>query len=60
MKWCNPFIHNVEKWLNIPLKSCGVNVARFLKHVWPFLNPMNERVNHLVELNPYDLADNKA
>ena len=22
----NPFIHNVEKWLNIPERACGVNI----------------------------------
>ena len=40
----NPFIHNVEKWSDILLKSCGVNTARFLKHVWPFFNIMSEKV----------------
>ena len=41
----NPFIHNVEKWPNILLKSFLVNTARFLKYIWPFFNIMNERVN---------------
>ena len=27
----NPFIHNVEKWPNIHLKSYSVNTAKFLK-----------------------------
>ena len=40
----NPFMHNVVKWPNIILKSCGVNTARFLKYVWPFYNIMHERV----------------
>ena len=29
----NPLLHNVEKWPNILLKSCGVHTARFLKYV---------------------------
>ena len=32
----NPFMHNVVK--------C-VNMARFLKYVWPFYNIMHEKVN---------------
>ena len=40
----NPFMHNVVKWPNILLKFCGVNIARFLKYVWPFYNIMHERV----------------
>ena len=36
----NPFMHNVVKWPNIFLKSCGV----FLKYVWPFYNIVHERV----------------
>ena len=27
---------NDEKWSYILLKSCGVNMAKFLKYVWPF------------------------
>ena len=38
----NPFIYNVEKRLNIPLKSCGVRTARSLEHVWRFFNFMHE------------------
>ena len=38
--WFNPLLHNVEKWPNILLKSCGVNTARFLKYAWPFFNIM--------------------
>ena len=38
-------MHNFVKWPNIFKKSCGVNTARFLKHVWPFYNIMHERVN---------------
>ena len=30
----NPSMHNVDKWSNILLKSCSVNVARFLKYFW--------------------------
>ena len=40
----NPFMDNAVKWPNILLKSCGVNTARLLKHVWPFYNIMHERV----------------
>ena len=40
----NPFMHNVVKWPNILLKSCGVHYSRFLKYVWPFYNIMPERV----------------
>ena len=40
----NPLMHNVVKWPNILLKSCGVNTARFLKYVWPFYNIMHQRV----------------
>ena len=45
LKWVNPFTHDVLKWPNILLKSCGVHTARFLKYVWPFYNIMRERVN---------------
>ena len=38
-------MHNVVKWPKIFLKSCSVNTARFLKHVWPFYNIMHKRVN---------------
>ena len=38
-------MHNVVKWPNIILKSCGVNTARFLKCVWPFYN-MHERAKN--------------
>ena len=37
-------MHNVLKWPNILLKSCGVNTAKFFKYVWPFYNIMHERV----------------
>ena len=30
-KTSNPFMHNVVKWPNILLKSCGVNSARALQ-----------------------------
>ena len=43
----NPFVHNVVKWPNILLKSCGVNSARFLKYIWPFYNTMHERVKRI-------------
>ena len=33
------------------LKSCGLNTARFLKHVWPFFNIMKERVKSTIKLN---------
>ena len=32
----NSIMHNVEKWLNILLKSYGVHTARFLKYVSHF------------------------
>ena len=37
-------MHNIVKWPNIILKSCGVHTAEFLKHVWPFYNIIHERV----------------
>ena len=40
----NPFMHDIVKWSNILLKSCGVNIARSLKYVWPLCNIMNEKV----------------
>ena len=40
----NFFMHIVEKWPKIFLKSCGVHTAGFLKYVWPFLNIIYERV----------------
>ena len=43
----NPCIHNVEKWPNTFLKSCGVHPARFLQYVRPFFNIMNERVKFI-------------
>ena len=50
----NPSMHNVVKWLNIFLKSCGVNTARFLKYVWPFYNIMPEKFNFIVNrIQPY-------
>ena len=33
-------MHNVVKWPNILLKSCGVNTTGFLKYVRPFYNIM--------------------
>ena len=39
----NPFMHNLAKWPNILLKSCGVNTPRFLKYVWEFYNIMHQR-----------------
>ena len=49
-----PFKHNVEKWSNILLKSCGVNTARFLKYIWQFFDVMHESVNLLyVVLNMF-------
>ena len=42
-------MHNVVKWSNILLKSCGVRTARFLKCVWPFYN-MHERLNKTTDL----------
>ena len=32
----NIVMQNVEKWPNIPLKSCGIKTARLLKYVWSF------------------------
>ena len=29
LKWVKPFLHNVEKWSNILLKTCGVNTISF-------------------------------
>ena len=40
-------MHNVLKWPDILLKSCGVHTARFLKYVWLFYNIMDERVKSL-------------
>ena len=37
-------MHNVVKWPNILLKSCGVNIARFLIYVWEFYNIVHEMV----------------
>ena len=34
----NPFMHSVEKWPNIFLKSYSLTTARFFKYVWPFFN----------------------
>ena len=42
----NSLFHNVEKWPNILLKSCGVHTARFLKYVWPFFNIFQQRLWH--------------
>ena len=39
------FMHNVEKWLNMLKKSCGVSTAGFLQYVWPFFNIIHEKVN---------------
>ena len=38
-------MHNIEKWPDILLKSCGVDTARFLKYVWSFFIIMFEMVN---------------
>ena len=40
----NPFMYNVEKWLNIHWKSCVVNITRCLKYVRRFSDIMPERV----------------
>ena len=42
------FVHNVEKWPNILLKSCGVNTARTLKYAWAFFNIMHERAKEVM------------
>ena len=44
-----PFIHNVRKWLNILLKSCGVHTARFLKQIWPFSTFYMKGLNDLAQ-----------
>ena len=41
-----PFMHNVKKWPNIFLKSCGVYSASFLKYVWPFFGISHESHNN--------------
>ena len=46
----NSFMHNVVKWPNILLKSCGVNTVRFLRHVWSFCNVMHERVEYFQDI----------
>ena len=33
---CYHFMHNVEKWPNILIKSYSVHIARFLKYLWLF------------------------
>ena len=43
IKMSTHFMHNVEKWPTILLKSCGVNTAIILKYVRPFLTIMHER-----------------
>ena len=40
----NVLMHNIKKWLNVFLKSCGVNTVGFLKLIWPFFNNMHGRV----------------
>ena len=40
----------VEKWPDILQKSCGVNLGRFLKYVWPFFNIKPESVNRYFKL----------
>ena len=52
----NPFIHNIVKWPNILLKSCGLNTANFLKYVWPFYNIMHERVNRKIEMSKTNVS----
>ena len=49
----NPFMHNVVKWPNILLKSCGVHTAILIKYVWLFYNIMYERVKHLFAFRVY-------
>ena len=39
------FMHNVVKWLNLLLKSCGVHTSRFFKYVWLYFNIMLAKVN---------------
>ena len=46
------FMYNVEKWLNILQKSCGIHTARFLKYVWTFFDIMNGRVNEIFHTKP--------
>ena len=58
----NPFMHNVEKWLNILQKSCGVHTAIFLKYVWPFFNTMHETVTtqYFFSVTPENLKKPEA
>ena len=43
----NVFVHNVEKWPNILLKSCDVKTASFLKYAWLLFNIIHENINLL-------------
>ena len=43
----NAFVHNVEKWPNMLLKSCGVKTASFLKYAWPLFNIIHENIDLL-------------
>ena len=38
-------MHIVEKWSNMLETFCGVNAARFVKYIWPFINIIHEKVN---------------
>ena len=39
------FLEQLLNPANMLLKSCVVNIARFLKYVWSFFNIAHERVN---------------
>ena len=43
----NLSMHYVEKWSSILWKSGGMNIARFLKYVCPFISIMHGRVNSI-------------
>ena len=43
--YANTFMHNVEKFWNILLGSCGVNTTTFSNNVWPFCDLMYGKVN---------------
>ena len=43
----NPFVHNFEKRSKILLKSCSVDMAKFLKYVQPFAKIIHQKVNQV-------------
>ena len=59
MFYFNIFKHDVEKWPNILLKSCGFHTTRLLKYVRPFFNIKHEKIKVVLRIDAHSWMDEK-